>query len=233
MNENFNINAIVNLNKPVLCLDTCSFLDVVRDITRETVTESNVNAGLLLLTKAEGKNDFFVLIAQQVVNELSDNEQSVLSESQKSLEKFKSQTLRINAVATIFGSTGKVDVSHLDDHIIRAQSILSRWKNVAHLVLSSQDITAKAFSRVMQPRTPSRKGKESMKDCVVIETYLNIAEKLRALGMTSPIVFASSNTNDYYASNTGALASDISADFKEYDIEYAPNFGAAKHLLGL
>lgn len=233
MNENFNINTIVNLNKPILCLDTCSFLDVVRDITRETVTENNVNAGLLLLTKAEGKNDFFVLIAQQVVNELSDNEQSVLSESQKSLEKFKSQTLRINAVATIFGSTGKVDVSHLDDHIIRAQSILSRWKNVAHLVLSSKDITAKAFSRVMQPRTPSRKGKESMKDCVVIETYLNIAEKLRALGMTSPIVFASSNTNDYYASNTGALASDISADFKKYDIEYAPNFGAAKHLLGL
>ncbi len=72
-----------------------------------------------------------------------------------------------------------------------------------------------------------------MKDCVVTETYLDVADNLRSLGLTSPIVFISSNTKDYYSSNIPRLLDDISDDFKKININYAPNFGGAKYLLGV
>lgn len=48
-----------------------------------------------------------------------------------------------------------------------------------------------------------------------------------------PIVFASSNTKGYHAPNTSHLQPDIASDFGGVSMDYAPNFGAAKHFLGL
>ena len=72
-----------------------------------------------------------------------------------------------------------------------------------------------------------------MKDCVIVEAYIEAANQLRAAGMTAPIVFASSNTKEYFAPNTRHLQNDISGDLAAVGMEYAPNFGAAKHCLGL
>lgn len=72
-----------------------------------------------------------------------------------------------------------------------------------------------------------------MKDCVIVEAYIEAASQLRAAGLTTPIVFASSNTKEYHTPNTRHLQSDIAADLGTVGLEYAPNFGAAKHILGL
>ena len=40
------ITDLVALGAPILCLDTCTILDVVRDITRETVRLADAKAGL-------------------------------------------------------------------------------------------------------------------------------------------------------------------------------------------
>jgi hypothetical protein len=47
------------------------------------------------------------------------------------------------------------------------------------------------------------------------------------------LVFASSNTREYYAPNTSHLQPDIASDFGVVAMDYAPNFGSAKHFLGL
>lgn len=72
-----------------------------------------------------------------------------------------------------------------------------------------------------------------MKDCVIVEAYIETASQLRASGMTSPMVFASSNIKEYFAPSTRHLQEDIADDFAAVGIEYAPNWGAAKHSLGL
>src|SRR6218665_1939229 len=90
-----------------------------------------------------------------------------------------------------------------------------------------------AFRGVKEPRTRARRGKESMKDCVIVEAYIEAASQLRAAGMTAPMVFASSNTKEHFAPNTRHLQGDIAADLAAVGIEYAPNWGAAKHSLGL
>ncbi|MGP2733763.1 PIN domain-containing protein [Serratia bockelmannii] len=233
MTKRIDFINLAGMGKPILLLDTCSFLDIIRDITRETVTKSNVEASFHLLRIAEEDNGLILLMAEQVMHELNDNESSVEDEAKRSLVKFKSQAIRVNDVASLFGSQNNLDVGHLDAHVARAKSILKRWKDVSYFIPQAKGITERAYLRVTSARTPSRKGKESMKDCVVTETYLDVADKLRSLGLTSPIVFISSNTKDYYSSNTQRLSDDISDDFKKININYAPNFGAAKYLLGI
>ncbi len=227
------VSRLVGLGLPVLCVDTCTVLDVVRDITRETVTTGDVNAGLALLSMAEAGSDLIVLMAEQVTLEIASNVASVEQEAQAALQKFLAQAQRIHAVAVAFGAHGNLQIHHLNGHGSRAKPVLDRWKQVSQVVPHNDGVASRAFRRVNEPRTPARRGKESMKDCVIVETYIEAASQLRAAGMTAPIVFASSNTKEYFAPNTRHLQCDIAQDLGAVGIEYAPNFGAAKHNLGL
>jgi hypothetical protein len=67
------IGDLVALGAPVLCVDTCTILDVIRDITRETVRLADTHAGLALLTAAESNVGLVVLMAEQVSLELISN----------------------------------------------------------------------------------------------------------------------------------------------------------------
>lgn len=227
------VSRLVGLGSPVLCVDTCTVLDVVRDITRETVTTSDVNAGLTLLSMAEAGSGLIVLMAEQVTLEIASNVASVEQEAQAALQKFLAQAQRIHDVATAFGAQGSLQVYHLDGHVGRAKPVLDRWKQVSQVVPHNDGVASRAFRRVNEPRTPARRGKESMKDCAIVEAYIEAASQLRAAGLIAPIVFASSNTKEYFAPNTRHLQSDIAGDLAAVGVEYAPNFGAAKHSLGL
>lgn len=224
---------LLALGAPILCVDTCTLLDVVRDVTRASVQLGNANACLSLLHKAETGTALVVLIADQVRLELTNNLPVVEQEAFDALLKFQSQAQRIDAIANAFGAGGALQMQHLHHHVPRTRAVFDRWTACAQSVTPDQTVAARAFQRVNGPRTPARPGKESMKDCVIVETYLDAATQLRSAGLSSPIVFASSNTKDFHASGSSHLASDISADFGALQIEYAPNFGAAKHLLGL
>jgi hypothetical protein len=216
---------------PVLYVDTCTVLDVVRDITRESVTTSDVNAGLALLAMAEGGSELTVLMAEQVSLEIAGNVASVEQEAQAALQKFLAQAERIHDVVRAYGAQGPLQVRHLDGHVSRARPVLDRWVQVAKVVPHNDGVASRALRRVNEPRTPARRGKESMKDCVIVETYIEAASQLRAAGMTAPMVFASSNTKEYFAPNTRHLQEDIAVDLAEVGIEYAPNWGAARHSL--
>lgn len=226
------ISRLVELGSPVLCVDTCTVLDVVRDITRETVTPADVRAGLALLAMAEAGSSLTILMAEQVSLEIAANVANVEQEARAALEKFLVQAQRIHDVAGAYGVQGPLQIHHLDGQVSRARPVLDRWVQVAHMVPHNDGVASRAFRRVNEPRTPARRGKESMKDCVIVEAYIEAASQLRAAGMTAPIVFASSNTKEYFAPNTRHLQADIAADLAAVCIEYAPNWGAAKHSLG-
>ena len=227
------VSRLTGLNLPVLCVDTCTLLDVVRDITRETVTTGDVNAGFALLSLAEAGSGLIVLMAEQVTLEIASNVATVEQEAQAALQKFLAQAQRIHDVAMAFGAQGHIQVHHLDGHVSRAKPVLDRWMQVACVVPHNEGVASRAFRRVNEPRTPARRGKESMKDCVIVESYVEAASQLRAAGLTAPIVFASSNTKEYFAPSTRHLQADIAGDLAAVGIEYAPNFGAAKHSLRL
>lgn len=72
-----------------------------------------------------------------------------------------------------------------------------------------------------------------MKDCVVIETYLEAIRDLREGGLTAPVVFVSSNTKDYAEAPGSRLRAELATEFAPLSIEYASTWDLAKHLLGV
>ena len=227
------IASLATLNAPVLCVDTCTVLDVIRDITRETVTPGDALAGLALLAAAETGAALIVLMAEQVSLELASHVAGVEEEALNGLKRFQAQIQRIHDVTVAYGALGPLQVGHISGHVGRAGPVLDRWMNIARPVPHNDGVASRALRRVNAPRTPARNGKESMKDCVIVEAYIEAASQLRFAGLTAPIIFASSNTREYHAPNTTHIQLDIAADLSAVGVEYAPNFGAAKHFLGL
>jgi predicted nucleic acid-binding protein len=218
---------------PVLCLDTCTVLDVMRDPTRESVRAHEQQAALDLLSAMEAGTDLEGLIAEQVRFEFDANAKAVEEEAVRALRKLRDDITRVDAVAAVFGAVGQADLRHLDDHVARSRAVVDRWMAAVKLVPQGAEIASRALLRVNQVRTPARKGRDSMKDCVVIETYLDAITAARAAGLTSKVVFVSSNTKDYAGEIGTALKQDLAQEFANIGIEYAPNLAAAKHLLGL
>jgi hypothetical protein len=226
------IARIATLGVPVLCLDTCSILDIMRDPTRESVQAHERAAALQLLSALE-TGRLICLVADQVLLEFDEYSAEILQEAENGLKKFLGNVARVHAVVAAFGGSGSIELSHFTAHSSRSKAVVDRIIAAAQRAPQRPEIASRALLRVNQARTPARKGKESMKDCVVIETYLDTVTALRAAGLRSKIVFASSNTKEYVGPLGGPLKADIAEEFANLGIEYAPNLAAAKHSLGL
>lgn len=227
------VTRLVMLGAPVLCLDTCSILDVMRDPTRESVRPHDALAILDLLSKMETGSELMGLVAEQVHFEFNEHAPRVQSEAEQALERLQVQLKRIDNIAAVFGATAKADLLHLNPHVTRARAVVDRIITAATAAPAAPDIASRALTRLNQARTPARKGKDSMKDCVVVETYLDAVAKLRAGGLEAKVVFTSSNTKDYAGETGVRLRPDLASEFAALGIEYASSHGEAKHLLGL
>jgi len=223
-------NAISTLGVPVLCIDTCSILDIMRDPTREGAKPHERQAAIDLVTHAE-TGLLVCLMAEQVSTEFTDHDQPVQEEATLKVKKLRLQIEQVNKIAAIYGSPSTVSFDHLDDHVVRARAVVERWLNQLDLVTPSSAAPGRAFARMNAGIAPAKRGKESSKDCLIYETYLEVARELRAAGLTTPIVFLSSNTNDYLEERR-IVKPEISTEFTPLAITYSPNMAAAKNELG-
>ena len=61
--------------------------------------------------------------------------------------------------------------------------------------------------------------KQSMKDCVILATYLEHIRSLRARGRIATAVFVSSNTRDCAAADRTTIRDDIKGEFHSPGLE--------------
>ena len=226
------ISGIVSLRAPVLCSDTCTVLDLMRDPTRENILAHERQAALDLLAAMEAGSSLVGLLADQVVFEFSENANTVENEAREALERLKHKLHRLDIVAAVYGGSGSANISHLDNHVAQARAIVDRWVRASIQVEQGDDIASRAFLRLNQVRTPAKRGKDSMKDCVVIETYIDFVTRLRKNGLINPVVFVSSNIKYYAEETKTTLKSDLLFEFRKINLMFAPNFAAAKYHLG-
>jgi len=227
------INAVTNLDAPVLCFDTCSILDILRDITRPSTVAEEHYAALRIVAALESGSVLRGLVARKVHSEFHDNLDRVCAEALTKLNQFRQQMIRIDALVGVFGQAIRTDLSHLDGHVDRCRGVVDRLMAAAAILPQEPDIIDLANARMHNARTPARKGKGSWGDCVVIETYLRAASELRANGLAAKIVFVSSNTRDYADETGSALRPDLAQEFAVLGMEYAPNLAAARYFVGL
>ncbi|QJQ02427.1 hypothetical protein RB25_25235 [Herbaspirillum rubrisubalbicans] len=226
------VQEVVAQGGPVLCVDTCSVLDLLRDPTRDDVRTHNISSALDMVAGMEA-GGLTCLVADQVRKELAEHLDQIQEDAKIQLQKLTDRVNRVNLIAALFGQVGAVNLAHLDGHEQRARQIVQKLIDVAKFVPQGAQIAGLAFTRVVGPKAPARQGKDSIKDCVVIETYFDVIRALRKDGLQSKIVFLSSNTKDYMGNQSNALHADLVPEFQELGIEYAPNASAAKHFLGV
>ena len=226
-----NANLLIDMKSRFLCMDTCVILDIIRDPTRSDIRPQEQIASLELLHLAERGEDLIVLVAEQVHKEFHDNVDTVQEEARNALSRFREMASKLDQLSKLHGALGKIDLSHLENHEIRCRNVADRWLTASTSVHQSEQIVLRAFKRANLARTPAKRGKDSIKDCVILETYLEHIRKLRHDSITSPVVFVSSNTKDYAGTGGAVIRDDIRFEFDDLELKYAPNLSAAKHFL--
>lgn len=229
------LGRIVQANQPVLCVDTCSVLDVLRDPSRETTLPHDAVAAMALLRAMESGPRLISLLADQVQVELGNHLADVEGEAMRGMQKLRAHVARVDGLVSAFGPSATTDLSSWSNHVASAKDVVQRWVRASAVAIQSSDVPGRAFSRVMHARAPARRGKDSLQDCVVLETYMETVGELRRGGLATPIVFLSSNTSDYSESPTrrSALNPGLVAEFAALNVQYATGHGMARACLGL
>jgi len=211
---------------PILCFDTCIILDVLRDLTRDTVQAYEVQAAVEAVEAME-QGALIGLVAAQVLTEFADNHAAVENEARAKLADFRARLARMDATAAALGAVGAANIDHLNDHVERARRVINRLMKAAILVKPSNTVAARASQRSISARAPARIGQNNIKDCVITETYIEIAGKISHIAPATPILFVSSNIKDY--SPDSVKRAELRADFAPLGMTYFPNLSAAMH----
>jgi hypothetical protein len=219
-------NAIAQMGCPVLCIDTCSLLDIFRDPTRLSLKPHDHQAIIETITAVKDGRAV-CLIAEQVKLEFAEYDTRVQEETRRNLGKVREQVEVATLICSEYGTSTRLDLTHLDILLPATRSFAETLIQAAIHLKPGPDIPGKAFARLNGNIAPATRGKESSKDCLVYETYLEAVTRLRQAGLTAPIVFLSSNTKDYRTEG-GVLKPEIACELAPLSCEYASNMRAAR-----
>lgn len=220
---------------PVLVLDTCALLDILRVPIRAADAkraESVVRAASNVLAAVQGMPPrAHLLVAEVVLTEWSNNLPGVELTLTRHVSKLQADIDRLIACGSALGLPVPLTRSAaLDASPLRrlAENLLA----TAHVVSIDGDIETAAFRRALRCIGPARKGKESLGDCAVAETLLRSVGSLRNAGFGGVAVFLSSNKEDF--SNGGSLPHpDLEPDFKRLGIQWCVPWNHAVHAMGI
>lgn len=226
----FDAAAVVAQRVPVLCIDTCSLLDIMRDPTRDDARPHERQAAIELVDRLEG-GELACLVADQVTLEFQVHDAEIQEEAKNALRKLRERVERANGIHALFLPAVSVKLDHLEGQVVEARGLIERWRGAAAASPGSDGVFVRAINRVNRNIAPARQGKDSVKDCIVFETYLSAIQDLRDGGMASAAVFLSSNVKEYLT-DSRVVKSDIMSDLARLNIAYTPNMAAAKRFLG-
>ena len=227
------VDEIVAVNAPLILPDTCILLDILRSPRRENIDAQSIRSAQAILEAIKPSGTIASVIAGQVSDELNDNKAGVLKDTGDSLRKLQTELHRINGWSQILGVAGHADMTHGLNAVASCDAILTEWVDSSFLVGTTDELTGFAHRRMMQRITPAKLGKDSFKDCLVVETYLKLAKDIRARGHSATIVFASSNTAEFIERPSSQLYGDIASEFTALGIEYARALHEAAYQLKL
>lgn len=222
---------IIKVHVPVLFLDTCSVLDIIRAPSRKELQNNIITSALRLIAAARsGPRKLWIITSSVVCSELYDH----LHDSELELERFiisiDERIAMINDASSMIGPYVPIPL-YRSKHINLPENLI----RVA-LGLVEQSITIgisdtyklSATNRVIQCKPPAKKGGQ-LKDCLIIEHYLALCKKLRELNFNDICVFTSSNTKDYC--RDGSLATSLKEEFDSVSLEYTSDLAWAESLI--
>ena len=209
---------------PVVFLDTCVLLDVVRAPLRNSA--ATVEAALELLTGAKRVvPTVYLFVGCPTPTEWNDHIDAVVKDCDIAVQ-------CVDAVADSWHFLGEPRLPTLP----RPLPVLpDRLKTLSKDLLDSASVLDKdgealcrAIDRIINARKPARKGGQGAKDATILDHAISLVDALLVEGISRPRVFVSSNTNDFALSKTDDIHPDIKPDFDPpRDIHYSVGLAEA------
>lgn len=216
---------------PVLFLDTCSLVDVIRAPMRPKQLKHCVQVAVELRQLISVAPIRCRLVAASFVRgEWQSHAEAERQNLQKHLADMDEFAAGFHATCSHLGMSptiGTPDFSNsgLPDSLFN----LSQQLLGSAIHLDAQDDTnMRAFGRAIKCTPPSKKGGE-VKDCTITEECLGVCRQLRAAGFAQRLVFCSSNTDDYCDGKN--LHPTIAIDFVPVGLAFAKTLPWAIHEL--
>lgn len=198
MSFNEIVNSIYSKNKPIVFLDTCVFLDILRVPYRENLNISNLECYKRIKLKALS-NEIVLVTNDLVQEEFTNNFDSTYSELEKTSRKANDSLDRFLKSINFFSIEEEINLEleiYKSDWLLNIESFSKDFLKQA-IILPVQDTDRlKATNRVVLSKAPSRKG-GSLKDCIIFESLLSFCKALRDQDFDQLICFVTSNTKDF------------------------------------
>jgi hypothetical protein len=222
---------LISDNKNVLILDTCCLLDVVRVPIHNQIPI--LEAAIKIITDYNsGVLNYNIVIPSLVEKEWDDNIVTISDEVVKKVQETKKFFTIMKDTTNKLGLSP--EFTFINPEAYQIEQVLSRYSytildNAVSLQDTLPEFMEKGWRRVVQNIPPSKKGKESTKDCTIFEEVLAIGDSLIQGGFTEKIIFASSNTKEYQ--ENGKTIQSIKEELDLFNIKYASSLNHGLYLV--
>lgn len=220
---------LVNANKNILILDTCCLLDIIRCIEREkpSILESVIEIFDLF---DKNQNTFEIVLPSLIETEWTDNCTFVRTKTDDYIkESDRMQKNLIHFVKMIYPTPLQNTYFSQFDLGKRLSDFSEKLLNLCLCLESINESTFNAHQRVSKHIPPAKKGKDSYKDCEIFEEMLFLGNLLRRKGFIKKIIFATSNTEEYYKDDKPIP--EIKQDLSKFNIEIVTSLNHGYHLV--
>jgi len=210
---------------PVLFLDTCILLDIIRTTYR--------CLGVGYVTRAAELRDLLtvapvqcvLVVASMVPTEWNDNALNVRDEVRSHLVKVQDQASHFHQACSDLGiplgfGAPAYPAANLPDRLF---DLSRQLLDLAVRLDADSGCSVRGVNRVVTKVPPANQGGE-VKDCVIVEECLELTRQLRANGFARKCVFCTSNTKDY-----GLPHPALAADFVAVGLVFVTNLPWAVH----
>lgn len=209
---------------PVVFLDTCVLLDIVRSPLRNAA--GNVEAATeLLLGATRNPPTVYPVIACPTPTEWDAHIDEAVEDCENA----------VKSVGTVSASCEFVGLPALGSLPAALAALPAHLKTLSKNMLAASilldkdgDALIRATDRIIDGRKPARKGGQGAKDAIILEHAVSLVDALLIRGFASRRVFVSSNTSDFATAKTTTVHPEIKVAFgPPRDILYFASLSAA------
>lgn len=208
------VESVYQKGKPILYLDTCAYLDILRSPVRSINSDKIISLAKKLIDSKE----LVILSSDTIELEFFDNIDSVYTEVRDSILKHMQYNRNFVDCANALLITGEAVHTNLyqESWLELLKGIPIGLINESFKVPLTSHEREKASIRVETNKSPAKKGKNSLKDCLILESLLKFSELVRDKGFSEKIIFITSNTEDFGKVKNCFVQDDLA----EFDIDF-------------
>jgi hypothetical protein len=210
------VDELVSAPRPVLCLDTCIFLDIITTGNRSLTDLIEVNRRLsdILVTTPD---QIQLVVTSLVLREWHQRKDEVRDEARKWLINTDKHILEIHRAWERLGRPLANTRPTYDDLdlVNRLTSLAQSLLRGSAVLREDMGCIMRALQRVKRKVRPSHN--KQIKDSIHLENYMEMSRRLRDANYGQPVVFVSTNSSDFWEDKNTAerphaeLADDLSA----------------------